>query len=118
MAATRAGMRVAAISSDGPRWLDGLAGSGPPRGPKLLSAGWTAELNVHGLLGGAAPDLEREGLAGLHRLDDVAELRLARDGLAVGGDDDVAAEAVGLAGERDGGGAGAEPGERRRRCRA
>ena len=37
MAATRAGMRVAAISSDGPRWLDGLVGSGPPRGPKLLA---------------------------------------------------------------------------------
>ncbi len=67
---------------------------------------------MHGLLGVAAPDLECEGLVGLHRLDDVAELGFAGDGLSVGGDDDVSAEAVGLAGERDGGGAGAEPGER------
>ncbi len=39
MAATRAGMRVAAISSGGPRWLDGSAGVGPQalQGPNLCS---------------------------------------------------------------------------------
>ncbi len=37
MAVTRAGMRVTAIFSDGPRWLDGLVGSGPQasRGPSF-----------------------------------------------------------------------------------
>jgi hypothetical protein len=39
MAATRAGMRVAAISSGGPRWLDGSAGVGPQalQGPNPCS---------------------------------------------------------------------------------
>ena len=36
MAATRAGMRVAAISSDGPRWLDGSVGSGPREGAQAF----------------------------------------------------------------------------------
>ena len=43
MAATRAGMRVAAISSDRPRWLDGSAGSGPrKRGAQAFAqpGGW------------------------------------------------------------------------------
>jgi len=31
MAATRAGRRAAAISADGPRWLDGPAGMGRPK---------------------------------------------------------------------------------------
>ena len=110
MAATRAGMRVAAISSDGPRWLDGSAGVRAPSvaGPKLCSsAGWLTQLHVDSLLLVAPRQIsEGEPVAGLHRLDHVAELRLARDRRPVGGDDDVAADQVGLARDEDRGAPG------------
>src|SRR5215467_4419298 len=90
MAATRAGMRVAAISSDGPRWLDGSAGSGPHlrRGPSLgcgSVSGRVPELYVECLLLVAPPDLESEGVSGLHRLDDITQLGVRGDGPAVRG---------------------------------
>src|SRR4029077_19261143 len=113
MAATRAGMRVAAISSGVPRWLDGSAGSGSPRcgGPSFrASAGWSAQPHVHGSLLLPSPDLEHQCVTGLLGLEDITQLRDARDGLPVDGDDDVASDPVGLAGHDHGRRPGPEPG--------
>ena len=79
-------------------------------GPKPSSAGGLTEFHLHGLLPRPAPDLQRERLARLHLLDHVPELRLGRDRRAIRGDDDVAADPVGLTGDGDRGAARAQPG--------
>ena len=82
MAVTRAGMRVTAISSDGPRWLDGLAGSGSHaqgRGPSFRRyPGAVPSVTADGLLPPAPPELQQEAVPGSHRLDHLAQLRLRR----------------------------------------
>src|SRR5580704_19273453 len=99
MAATRAGMRVAAISSDRPRWLDGTAGSGSRRTGTQTVASPRRLSKLHGdcLAAIAAPDPEPELVAGRQGLEDVTELSQRRDCRPVCADDDVAAEPVGLA---------------------
>src|SRR5437762_6010305 len=74
--------------------------------------GLVAELELDRELLAAAVDVEHDRVAGPLLRDRVAERRRRRDALAVDADDDVAAEAVGLAVDRHVGRAGLEPGFR------
>src|SRR5439155_2019212 len=97
MAATRAGRRVAAISSGRPRWLDGLPDPGPPKRTKLDLGRVLSQRHLDRLLLAVPVDLERDVVAGLLTCDQVAQLLLRRDRRTVRRDDDVSAEQVRLA---------------------
>ena len=76
-----------------------------PRG----APGLASELDVKGGLLPAPVDDDGDRVAGLVRRDQVAQLVERRDGCTVGGDHDVPAEDVALAGEDDLGRPGPEP---------
>ncbi len=98
---------------DRPRWLDGSPAPGPVElGPKLVgvSSGGRPRITRTVSPLARAPELEGDGVPRRQHLDHVSQIRLARDRDAVGRDDDVPTEAVGLAGNVGHRRTGSQPG--------